>query len=88
MEYTKLANGMQMPMLGYGVFQIDDETTERCVSDALAAGYRLIDTAQAYMNERGVGAAIDALDTDHSICYDHTDLTVVGGLLGFIKGSM
>ena len=58
MEYTKLANGMQMPMLGYGVFQIDDETTERCVSDALAAGYRLIDTAQAYMNERGVGAAI------------------------------
>lgn len=58
MEYTKLANGMQMPMLGYGVFQIDDDTTERCVSDALAAGYRLIDTAQAYMNERGVGAAI------------------------------
>ena len=58
MEYTELSNGMQMPMLGYGVFQIDDETTERCVSDALAAGYRLIDTAQAYMNERGVGAAI------------------------------
>ncbi len=58
MEYTKLANGAQMPMLGYGVFQIDDETTERCVSDALAAGYRLIDTAQAYGNERGVGAAI------------------------------
>ena len=58
MEHTKLANGMQMPMLGYGVFQIDDETTERCVGDALAAGYRLIDTAQAYGNERGVGAAI------------------------------
>lgn len=47
-----------MPMLGYGVFQIDDETTERCVGDALAAKYHLIDTAQAYMNERGVGAAI------------------------------
>ena len=58
MEYTKLANGMQMPMLGYGVFQIDDVTTECCVGEALAAGYRLIDTAQAYMNERGVGAAI------------------------------
>ena len=58
MEYAELKNGMKMPMLGYGVFQIDDETTERCVSDALAAGYRLIDTAQAYMNERGVGAAI------------------------------
>ena len=58
MEYTTLKTGQQMPMLGYGVFQIDDETTERCVADALAAGYRLIDTAQAYANERGVGAAI------------------------------
>ena len=38
MEYTKLANGVEMPMLGYGVFQIDDETTERCVGDALAEG--------------------------------------------------
>lgn len=58
MEYTTLKTGLQMPMLGYGVFQIDDETTERCVGDALAAGYRLIDTAQAYGNERGVGAAM------------------------------
>ena len=49
-----------MPMLGYGVFQIDDETTERCVADAIASGYRLIDTAQAYGNERGVGAAVKA----------------------------
>lgn len=58
MQYTKLSNGLEMPMLGYGVFQIDDDTTERCVADALAAGYRLIDTAQAYGNERGVGAGI------------------------------
>lgn len=58
MQYKKLSNGLNMPMLGYGVFQIDDETTERCVGDALAAGYRLIDTAQAYGNERGVGVAI------------------------------
>ena len=58
MEYAKLSNGMTMPMLGYGVFQIDDETTERCVGEALTAGYRLVDTAQVYMNERGVGAAI------------------------------
>ncbi len=58
MEFTKLANGIEMPMLGYGVFQIDDAETERCVSDAIAAGYRLIDTAQAYGNERGVGAAV------------------------------
>ena len=56
MEYTKLSNGVEMPMLGYGVFQIDDATTERCVADALAAGYRLVDTAQSYGNERGVGA--------------------------------
>ena len=58
MEYRTLANGVKMPMLGYGVFQIDDATTERCVTDALSVGYRLFDTAQAYGNERGVGAAI------------------------------
>ena len=58
MEHARLSNGVEMPMLGYGVFQIDDEATERCVGDALEVGYRLIDTAQAYGNERGVGAAI------------------------------
>lgn len=58
MQYTTLANGVEMPMLGYGVFQIDNAETERCVSDALAAGYRMVDTAQAYGNEAGVGAAI------------------------------
>ncbi len=58
MEYTKLANGIDMPMLGYGVFQIDDATAERCVADAAEIGYRLIDTAQVYGNERGVGAGI------------------------------
>lgn len=47
-----------MPKLGYGVFQIDDDTTERTVAQALDAGYRMIDTAQAYFNERGVGAGI------------------------------
>lgn len=58
MEYAKLSNGLEMPMLGYGVFQVDDETTERVVGEAIQEGYRLIDTAQAYANERGVGAAI------------------------------
>ncbi|CAB0619846.1 aldo/keto reductase [Corynebacterium diphtheriae] len=58
MEFTTLANGLQMPKLGYGVFQIDDDTTERTVAQALDAGYRMIDTAQAYFNERGVGAGI------------------------------
>ena len=58
MEYKTLSNGKKIPMIGYGVFLIDDGTCERCVSDALEIGYRHIDTAQAYMNERAVGAAI------------------------------
>ena len=64
MEYRTLSNGVRMPMLGYGVFQIDDATTERCVEDAIASGYRMIDTAQAYGNERGVGAGIKASGVD------------------------
>lgn len=47
-----------MPVLGYGVFQVPPQEAERCVSDALSVGYRLIDTAQAYVNEEGVGEAI------------------------------
>ena len=58
METIKLSNGVEMPLLGYGVFQVSPEECERCVSDALSVGYRLIDTAQAYFNEEGVGAAI------------------------------
>ena len=57
MEYIKLYNGVQMPTLGYGVFLVSPEECERCVSDALEVGYRLIDTAQAYQNEEGVGNA-------------------------------
>ena len=56
MEYVTLSNGVQMPQLGYGVFQVPNAETEGCVSDALKVGYRLIDTAQAYGNEEGVGA--------------------------------
>ena len=58
METIKLYNGVEMPLLGYGVFRVDSKECERCVSDALSVGYRLIDTAQAYFNEEGVGAAI------------------------------
>ena len=57
MEYIKLSNGVEMPLLGYGVFQVSPDECERCVTDALSVGYRLIDTAQAYQNEEGVGAA-------------------------------
>ena len=57
MEYIKLSNGVDMPQMGYGVYQVTPEECERCVSDALGVGYRMIDTAQAYNNEEGVGRA-------------------------------
>ena len=58
MKNIELSNGVKMPMIGYGVYQVDPAECERCVSDALKVGYRMIDTAQAYHNEEGVGAAI------------------------------
>lgn len=58
METVKLRNDVIMPIVGYGVYQVDPAECERCVSDALKTGYRMIDTAQAYNNEEGVGAAI------------------------------
>ena len=57
MDYIKLNNGVEMPTLGYGVFLVSPDECERCVTDALSVGYRLIDTAQAYANEEGVGNA-------------------------------
>lgn len=58
-EYVTLSNGVKMPILGYGVYQISQEDCERCVLDALNIGYRHIDTAQAYFNEEQVGTAIE-----------------------------
>lgn len=58
METVKLHNGVKMPILGYGVYQVTPEECERCVADALSVGYRSIDTAQAYFNEENVGDAI------------------------------
>lgn len=58
MEYVTLNNGIKMPKLGYGVYQTPPEDTKRCVLDAIDVGYRSIDTAQAYYNEEGVGAAL------------------------------
>ena len=57
-KFIKLSNGVEMPILGYGVFQVSPEECERCVADALEVGYRMIDTAQIYQNEEGVGRAI------------------------------
>ncbi len=58
MEFVTLSNGIKMPIIGYGVYQITKECCERCVLDALKAGYRSIDTAQSYFNEEEVGSAI------------------------------
>ena len=58
MEFIRLRNGVQIPMLGMGVFQIPAEQCVSVVMDALAAGYRLIDTASSYQNEAAVGEAI------------------------------
>ncbi len=58
MEYVTLNNGVKMPILGYGVYQVTKDECERCVLDALKAGYRSIDTAQSYFNEEEVGSAI------------------------------
>ena len=58
MDYVTLSNGVKMPQLGYGVYQVTKDECERCVLDALAVGYRSIDTAQAYFNEEEVGNAI------------------------------
>lgn len=58
MKTVTLSNGVVMPQIGYGVYQVDPAECERCVSDALKVGYRMIDTAQAYHNEEGVGAAV------------------------------
>ena len=59
MDYVMFNNGVKMPKLGYGVYQVDAAETERCVLDAISVGYRSIDTAQAYGNEEGVGNAIE-----------------------------
>ena len=58
MEYVTLSNGVKMPILGYGVYQVTKEECECCVLDALKVGYRHIDTAQSYFNEEEVGSAI------------------------------
>lgn len=64
MEYVTLNNGLKMPILGFGVYQITKDETKNCVLDALKSGYRLIDTAQSYKNEKEVGEAINESGID------------------------
>ncbi|MBR2829345.1 MAG: aldo/keto reductase [Solobacterium sp.] len=79
MEYKTLYNGVEMPMLGYGVYQIDPAETQRCVADAINIGYRLIDTAQAYGNEEGVGAAVAASGIDRSEFFLTSKIWITNG---------
>ena len=64
MMYVTLSNGVKMPQLGYGVYQVTQDECERCVRDAFEVGYRHIDTAQSYFNEEQVGSAIAASGID------------------------
>ena len=57
-QTVTLNNGVEMPMLGYGVYQVSNAECERCVLDAISVGYRAIDTAQSYGNEEAVGSAV------------------------------
>lgn len=77
MHNVTLNNGVEMPILGFGVFQIaDGNDCEKAVSDALAAGYRLIDTAASYMNEEAVGRAIAASGIPRSELFITTKLWI------------
>lgn len=77
MKYVTLNNGIKMPMVGYGVFQIQDlDLCEQCVYDALDLGYRLIDTAAAYFNEEAVGKAIKKSDVSREELFITTKLWI------------
>ncbi|KAA6440883.1 aldo/keto reductase [Dyadobacter flavalbus] len=79
MEYIKLNNGVQMPVLGFGVFQVPDlQECERSVIDAIETGYRLIDTAAAYANEEAVGSAIKKSGVPREELFITTKLWIQG----------
>lgn len=79
MEYATLSNGVKIPMLGCGVFQIGMEDTERCVLDAISVGYRSIDTAQGYFNEEGVGEAISKCGVPRDALFLTTKIWISNG---------
>jgi diketogulonate reductase-like aldo/keto reductase len=79
MEYVTLNNDIEMPILGYGVYQVEPEECERCVSDAIETGYRSIDTAQAYNNEEGVGNAVEKCGVPRSELFLTTKVWISNG---------
>lgn len=76
MEHVKLNNGLPVPLLGYGVFKLTDEETENAVREALHIGYRLIDTAQIYGNEAGVGRGIKSSGVERSEVFVTTKIWI------------
>lgn len=91
MEYIMLNNGVEMPILGYGTYQTSPRITQRCVEDALSVGYRSIDTAQCYGNEREVGLACRSAKIPRSELFITTKLWACHGYqdtLRAIEGSL
>ncbi|MFU2124035.1 aldo/keto reductase [Gallibacterium anatis] len=76
MKTATLNNGIEMPMIGFGVYQVSDEETEKAVLSALEQGYRLLDTAAIYGNEAGVGRAIKASDIPREEIFVTTKLWI------------
>lgn len=79
MEFATLNNGVKMPMLGYGVYQVDPTECEKCVLDAISVGYRSIDTAQAYNNEEGVGNAVKKCGVPRNELFITTKIWISNG---------
>lgn len=79
MEYVTLSNGIRMPQLGYGVFQVSGDECERCVREAISVGYRAIDTAQSYHNEDAVGRAVAGCDVPRGELFLTTKIWIANG---------
>ncbi|WP_100489212.1 aldo/keto reductase [Sporolactobacillus pectinivorans] len=88
METVKLNNHVEMPILGFGVYQISLSDTKRCVMDALETGYRLIDTAQYYGNEAGVGEAVTASGIPRNKIFITTKIQSNRNVTGLIDASL
>lgn len=88
MEYVTLNNGVKMPKLGYGVYQVSNEECERCVLDAISVGYRSIDTAQAYGNEEAVGNAIAKCGVPREDLFITTKVWITNGGYENAKASL
>lgn len=88
MEYVTLNNGVKMPVLGCGVYQVTNEDCEKCVLDAISAGYRLVDTAQAYGNEEAVGNAVKKCGVPRDLLFITTKVWISNGGYEKAKASL